>query len=84
MGIRDQRLSKHPQLDLTLTFEKAKTMAQQQEALHEQQAILTSSSSQPSLSPVDADKHQAKNPSATSQSTNCSRCGRGPCSNSSS
>ena len=77
VGIKDQGLSKCLQLDPTQTLEKAKIMSQQRETIHEQQAILTSSSSQPSLSPVDAVKHQSRNPSASGESKNCSRCGRG-------
>ena len=47
VGIKDQGLSERLQLDPALTLEKAKTMIRQREAIHEQQAILTSSSSQP-------------------------------------
>ena len=77
MGIKDQGLSECLQLDPALTLEKAKTLSQQQEAIHKQQAILTSSSSQLSSSPIDAVKHQSRNLSASGQSKNCSRCGRG-------
>ena len=52
MGIKDQGLSECLQLDPSLTFEKAKTLTQQQEAIHKQQVIPTSSSSQLSPSPV--------------------------------
>ena len=60
-----------------MTLEKAKTMTRQQEAIYEQQAILTSNSSQPSPLTVDTVKHQARNSSPSGKSVNCSRCGRG-------
>ena len=60
-----------------MTLEKAKTMTRQQEAIYEQQAMLTSNSSQPSPLTVDTVKHQARNPSPSDKSVNCSRCGRG-------
>ena len=59
-----------------MTLEKAKTMTRQQEAIYEQQAILTSNSSQPSPLTVDTVKQQARNPSPSGQSVNCSKCGR--------
>ena len=74
-----------------LTLEKAKTITQQHEAIHEQEVIFdTGESSQPSS--VDAIKHKRafktestkgqtvtdKNSKASGQSKNCSRCGRCP------
>ena len=41
VGIRDNSLSEHLQLDAELTLEKAKTKIRQREAVHEQQNILS-------------------------------------------
>ena len=94
VGIRDQALSGHLQLDSTLTLEKAKTLTRQREAVHEHQVFLSSGTSgQPSQ--VDAIKHKGifkrsntndrrnqaatgASPNPAGQAKNCTRCGRGP------
>ena len=82
VGIRDQSLSERLQLDARLTLESAKTHVRQREAVHEQQSLLRNGPKQE----LAVDFVNRKPPRRTfqsgskrqsSDSSKCSRCGKG-------
>ena len=92
VGIRDKTLSERMQLDAKLTLETAKTLVRQREAVHEQQQILRGVPKQELAVDAIQPRHKPratpwergsrnKTPQKTghpSDSSKCSRCGKGP------
>ena len=90
MGIRDQSKSERLQMDADFTLEKAKTLVQQREAVHEQQVLLKTGQKRgqincfPTTETAFRGKAPQKNCSQApvrkpeEKQSKCSRCDRGP------